>query len=320
MKKRFFVALILVAVVAAALSFIVPAAPNIGLGSVWDKAISFVRGGSEEKSDTKKTESAEKTSSSETKKEATDNKTGNANNPAIGDLSNQKHAHQNPTADEKLFILAVKNNDIGTATQMLKKGVDVDGVWPGIGSYSSSATVFSIALQGKNMDMMQFLRKNGADVSGYYDYNNNRVCYLECATRNSYNADATIIQFLLNEGADVNGTTSRNDGVKVAAIDNCAKTGSERSIPVTQLLIEKGAYLENKDAEGFTPFLKSIDRKNIVLARVFADGGADLSAKDKKGRDGLQIAIDNNNLQLYKDVQEIMNQGQKPSKYRPSKS
>ncbi len=125
----------------------------------------------------------------------------------------------------------------------------------------------------------------------------------------------------MNEGADVNGYTSRNVGVKVMAIDNCARRKSpERDTPVVQLLIEKGTYLENKDAEGFTPFLKSIDHNNIVLARVFAAGGADLGAKDKKGRDGLQIAIDNNNLQLYKDVQEIMNQGQKPSKYRPSNS
>ncbi len=315
MKKRFFIALILVVVVAAALPLAIPAVQQAGFGNVFNGLIGG--NGNESNPTTAKTPAP----APESKKETTAKQDGNTNSaPSASELSNQKHAHQNPTADEKLFILAVKNNDIGTATQMLKKGVDVDGVWPGIGSYSSSATAFSIALQGKNMDMLKFLRQNGADVNGYYDYKNNRVCYLECATRDSYNADATIIQFLLNEGADVNGYTSRNDGVKVMAIDNCAKTGSERSIPVTQLLIEKGAYLENKDAEGFTPFLKSIDRKNVVMAKVFADGGADLSAKDKKGRDGLQIAIDNNNLQLYKDVQEVMNQGQKPSKYRPSNS
>ncbi len=315
MKKRFFVALILVAVVAAAMPFAIPAVQQMGVGNVFNGLI----GGNSNESN--KTTIETPAPAPEGKKETDAKKGDNTNGaPSTSELSNQKHAHQNPTADEKLFILAVKNNDIGTATQMLKKGVDVDGVWPGIGSYSSSATAFSIALQGKNMDMLQFLRQNGADVNGYYDYNNNRFCYLECATR-SASTDINIIQFLLNEGADVNGYTSRNDGVKVMAINNCAgRKSPERDTPVVQLLIEKGAYLENKDAEGFTPFLKSIDHNNIVMARVFAAGGADLGAKDKKGRDGLQIAIDNNNLQLYKDVQEIMNQGQKPSKYRPSNS
>ena len=169
------------------------------------------------------------------------------------------------------------------------------------------------------MDMMQLLQKNGADVNGYYDYNNHRYCYLERLTSSAYDMDIDIMKYLLNCGADVNGYTSRSDGGKIMAIDNCASRKTpERDAPVAQFLMEQGAFLENKDEQGFTPFLRSIDRNNIAMIRIFADGGADLSAKDKKGRDALQIAIDNKDLQLYKDVQEVMNQGQKPSKYRPS--
>ncbi len=314
MKKRFFIVLILVVAVAASLPFAIPVIQQMGFGNV----LNGLMGGNINESN--QTTAKKPAPVPEGKKE-TDTKKGDNTNgsPSTSELSNQKHAHQTPNTDEKLFILAVKNNDIGTAEKMLKAGVDVNGVWPGVGSYSSNATAFSVALREKNMDMMQFLRKNGADIDGYYDYNNYRFCYLECATSTS-NMDINVIQFLLNEGADVNGYTSRNDGVKIMAIDNCARYLTERATPVAQLLIEKGAYLENKDDQGFTPFLKSIDHNNIAMARIFAAGGADLGAKDKKGRDSLQIAIDNKNLQLYKDVQEIMNQGQKPSKYRPSNS
>ena len=117
-----------------------------------------------------------------------------------------------------------------------------------------------------------------------------------------YDMDIDIVKYLLNCGADVNGSTNQNNGVKVMAIDNCASRKSpERDAPVAQFLMEQGAFLENKDNQGFTPFLRSIDRNNIEMVRIFAAGGADLGAKDKKGRDGLQIAIDNKDLQLYKD-------------------
>lgn len=314
MKKRFFLALILVAVVAAALPFVIPAAQNTSVGNV----LSGLMG----ESNKAKTESDSETPTPtpEAKKETNNTNSSNAKNDPTSELSNQSHARKNPNANEKLFLLAVKSNDIGTAEQMLKAGVDVNGVWPDAHSYSSSATAFSVALREKNMDMMQLLQKNGADVNGYYDYNNHRYCYLERATSSAYDMDIEIIKYLLNCGADVNGYTSRNDGIKIMAIDNCASRKSpERDAPIAQFLIEQGAFLENKDDQGFTPFLRSIDRNNIAMIRIFADGGADLSAKDKKGRDALQIAIDNKDLQLYKDVQEVMNQGQKPSKYRPSK-
>ena len=307
MKKRFFVALVFVAVVAAALPFAIPAIQQTGIGSV----LSGLMGGNGNESN--KTTAETSAPAPKSKKEMTAKQDGNTNGvPSPSELSNQKHAHQTPNANEKLFLLAVKNNDLGTAEQMLKAGVDVDGVWPGINSYSSGGTAYSAALREKNLDMMQFLRKNGADIEGYYDYNNKRVCYLECATRS--NLDINIVQFLLHEGADVNGYTDWGDGRKTTAIDNCAEKSTERAIPIVQLLIEKGAYIENTDEHGFTPFLQSINKNNTKMMQMLADGGANLSAKDKKGRDGLQIAVDNNNLQLYKDVQEVISQGQKPSK------
>lgn len=312
MKKRFLVAVVLVAVVAAALPFVIPVVQNTSIGNI----LNGVMGGSKNEAANTESTSGTPAPSPEAKKETNEEKSGNTQSDPKDMLSNQSHAHKNPNANEKLFLLAVKSNDIGTAEQMLKAGVDVNGVWPDANSYSTSATAFSVALRGKNLDMMQFLLKNGADVNGYYDYNNYRYCYLERATNSE--KDIEIVKFLLNNGADVNGYTSRNDGVKTMAIDNCTSKSSERHAAVAQLLIEQGAYLENKDEEGFTPFLRAINQYSSTMMRIFAAAGADLSAKDKKGRDGLQIAIDNKDLQLYKDVQEVMNQGQKPSKYRPS--
>ena len=254
---------------------------------------------------------------------------GNSGGGALSGLSNQQHAHPHPNANEKLFILAVQNNDIGTAQEMLNAGVDINGVYT-LREYSDDhLTAFAVALYNKNLDMMQFLLENGADVNGYYNYDNLHISYLEAATSTKYDMDINVVQFLLDWGADINGYTDNrmhSECRKTMALDCVTGANllrglaSNIDIPVMQLLIERGAYLENRDDNGLTPFLRCIEWKSSQQAKILADAGANINAKDKKGRNALQIAIDTQDLQLYKEVQEIMAQGQQPSQYQPSGS
>ena len=82
---------------------------------------------------------------------------GNSGNGGglFGGLSNQKHARENPTSEEKLFMLAVEQNDFETAQQMLDAGVDINGVYPG--GYPNGRTAFGVAISNGNREMMQFL-------------------------------------------------------------------------------------------------------------------------------------------------------------------
>ena len=239
---------------------------------------------------------------------------------SLGGLSNQQHAHPKPNDHEKLFMLAVEKNDIGTVGEMLNAGVDVNGVYPGsLVVYHGGQTAFFIAMENKYYEMMQFLLENGADINGFYSYDNHHFSYLEIST-NGQRHDIEIIQFLVNAGADVNSPSWRRDH-NVLAIDNLP--GQFQSLPVlceiAELLIEHGAYLENKDSAGQTPFLAAVNHKRDQLMNVLADGGANIHAKDRQGRNALQIALDSRDLQFYKQVEELMNRGQQPSQYQPSK-
>lgn len=241
---------------------------------------------------------------------------------AIGGLSNQQHAHPNPNNNEKLFMLAVEKNDIGTVSEMLNAGVDVNGVYPGTASarYTKGRTAFVTALSNNNRDIMQLLLENGADPSGFYTHDNKHISYLELIAHSTRDADLT--QFLIDWGADVNGYTDKSNDDKVTPIYTCAashRISQDAASVMAQLLIEHGAFLESKDYWGYTPFLKAVDMGSYRVIDVLADGGANLNAKNKQGKNALQIALDKNDLQLYKHVEDIMARGQQPSQYQPSK-
>ena len=85
---------------------------------------------------------------------------GNSGNGGglFGGLSNQKHARENPTSEEKLFMLAVEQNDFETAQQMLDAGVDINGVYPG--GYPNGRTAFGVAISNGNTIQFPFLTLN----------------------------------------------------------------------------------------------------------------------------------------------------------------
>ena len=234
---------------------------------------------------------------------------------SLGGLSNQQHAHPHPNDNEKLFMLAVEKNDIGTASDMLNAGVDINGVYPD--GYTGQ-TALILAIRNRNYDMMQFLLENGANVNGYYSYKNHFISYMERIT--DAHGEIELLQFFINWGADVNCASDRKDGRKRYPIDNSTERhawDNEDSV-ITQFLIDHGAYTENKDSDGRTPFLRVVSGRKIKLMNILADGGANINAKDNRGQSALQIALDLNDLQLYKEVQDIMARGQQPSQYQPS--
>lgn len=251
------------------------------------------------------------------------NKSGNSGGGLFGGLSNQKHARENPTSEEKLFMLAVEKNDFDTAQQMLDAGVDINGVYPGNSRLSSGLgkTALSTALFYENRDMMQFLLERGANIKGWYLYSGDYVSYLESYLRvHNGHGDTTLIQYMLDWGTTVNEYSVDDKGKKTYPIDHCSVENSDRNCYTTQFLIDHGAYTENPGYNGMTPFLAAVYSNQSRIVSILANGGANINARDNKGRNASQIAIDNKNMTMYKIVQDIMSRGQQPSKYQELKA
>lgn len=249
---------------------------------------------------------------------------------SVGGLSNQQHAHPHPNDNEKLFMIAVANSDIETVATMLNAGVDINGVYPdhinNLRFILCGKTALLDALQNQDYEMMRFLIENGADLSGFYTYENKFVSYMVYATSRRNRVE--LANFLIELGADVN--IPSDDGLgqsgKFYPMDNCVASCPHGHIALfsneihelASFLINQGAYTENKVYNGYTPFLCAADNKDVKLLNILANGGANINARDDKGRNALQIALDGKNLQFYREVEAVMARGQQPSQYQPS--
>lgn len=249
------------------------------------------------------------------------NKSGNSSGGQLSGLSNQKHAHPNPTDNEKLFLLAVKNNDFNTVQSMLDAGVDINGVY-----FAESETALGASLY--NREMMQFLLERGADVNGYYDIKSgDHWSYLNIV---AFDLDYDTAKYLFDWGADPNdaflagnvaryGSICRGGASLHFALSKALAEGPAKN-NIIQLLLDRGANPDIKNRDGETAYIYAIKHNSLDVIQILAQGGADLNARDEHGRTALQIALDKKDLQLCKVVQDIMARGQQPSKYQELKA
>ena len=243
---------------------------------------------------------------------------GSSNGGLFGKLSNQKHAHPNPTENEKLFLLAVKSNDFNTVQSMLDAGVDINGVY--FSGKSENALMDALY----NREMMQFLLERGADVNGFYVIDSEEHwSYLNIA---AFDQDYDTVKYLLDWGANPNdaylssniaryGTIFPGGASLHFALSKALAETMDR-YNIVELLLDHGANPDSKNRNGETAYIYAVKHNSIEVIRLLAKGGADLNARDEHGRTAMQIALDTENIQLYKVIQEINALGQQPSKYK----
>ena len=256
--------------------------------------------------------------------------------------AHQEHARKNMTDNEKLFIVAIKNNDIAVVKSMIDAGVDINGVFSApqiantIHAYMGhNYSPLEVALFNKHYDIVQLLLENGADVSGFYDYDGRHFSYVEMTAHHLLGME--FMQLLLAWGADINGTSEYSEGIKVNALSSLVSNylhlapAKEAMYEMITFLMNNGIDPENHiDADfsrDLTPFLFVASSTNAfnsyridseALWRL-ANGGCDIYACDGNGKNALQRALDSGDYENYKTVEEVFTRGQQPSQYQPSK-
>lgn len=235
----------------------------------------------------------------------------------LATLGYQKHAHKNMTNEEKLFMLAVKKGDVQTAKQMIDAGVDINGVYDN--NFSGHTALF-VALENFDRNMQQMLLENGADVTGFYRYDNVFCAYLVYLSKRSTpyieKECYETFQYLHNWGAPINVTGSGYEyGYDCKFVDN-AITLLDVHHPNKGILyyaINEGINLDHRRSDGFTPYLAAVYYGNIEVANLLAANGADIYALDNERNNAESLALSRNNLEMYKTVKAINARGQQPS-------
>ena len=146
-----------------------------------------------------------------------------------------------------------------------------------IGGYNMTPAV--AALAGRHFQLAEVLHRNGSSVAprGFSD-----TTPLHAAAKKG---DLEMIQVLLEYGVDVNAQTSF-----CSTPLNFASRGSHDDARVARLLIERGADLNIRGFQGFSPLHQASNDSRIQMARVLIEHGANVEVKDDEDRTPLDIA------------------------------
>lgn len=230
------------------------------------------------------------------------------------------HWYKTPNEQQKLFMLAIHDGDYATVKDLIDAGLDVNGVYEdGWGG----ATPLVVALNQGHREIMQLLLENGADPTGYYEFNGNHLLYLNVAAKKHMGLE--VIQYLHNWGADINATCEKSDyldqlkGNALTVLINSAYGywGGSDDLEVVAYLLDQGINPDVPDKNKETAFVIAVKWRYYELMDLLANRGANVYATNYANKNAAEMALGMNDLQLYKHVKWLMDRGNQPSNYQP---
>ena len=158
-------------------------------------------------------------------------------------------------------------------------GALVDGGVPVNARAYDGSTPLHAAVEDGIPEMIAFLLKKGADVNARDDAGKTPLCL---AFERQGDDQAAKIKALLDGGVNPNLADDKG----VAPLHLAAERGKDSTATV-KLLLGKGAKTDVRNHDGETPLHLA---KDVAAATALLDAGADMNAKDEKGRTALFAA------------------------------
>ena len=219
------------------------------------------------------------------------------------------------TAGKSPLAEAVVAGKFEIAKKLLASGADPNT------SDSNGVTVLMDAIRGCSKDSVQLLLGYGANPN--VQEVNGRNAYHEAA----FMGEKEIIKLIRKAGGnplsrDKQGTTPFSIVLKkdISIIrevlgNNYTITDSDGNTPVhivvkakastqlLQVLIEEGYPVDTRNADGYTALNYAIENNDVKTAVVLLENGANpFQMIDKKGKNGISIALDKKNKQMISNI------------------
>ena len=174
------------------------------------------------------------------------------------------------SSEESAFFRAIQTGNIEEVRKMIDADFNIKQKyrWFG-GDICSFSTPLHIAAQFNNLEIMQFLLDQGADVNSIVQ----GITPLGFAASNN---KKEAVEFLLKKGAKVDLGSQSPLWLLAARYSNA-------NIEVAQILINAGANVNFKIDIGRTPLHLAVEGSNIELVDLLIKHGADINARENDG-------------------------------------
>jgi ankyrin repeat protein len=170
-----------------------------------------------------------------------------------------------------LVYIAAEAGKLPVLKWTVSKGLSVE-------EPDSGGTTPLIRAAGRNLDCVQFLLDQGANLNAHGKQGDSALS--QAISRDKLD----VFKFLIAKGADIGGVDSNNATLLLLS-------ARKRSPEFARILLGKGADLNAKDKRGLTPLHRAADtRSAIETLKLLLEKGADRSAKDKDGKTPLDCA------------------------------
>ena len=173
---------------------------------------------------------------------------------------------------QKLSVLEMQNNNLGTATTVLEANNIIN-----INEMTCGLSELYIAVSMGNATVVDALIAAGADVNKADEY---ECTPLLCAASNG---DVTVVDALIAAGADVNKANEYESTPLLRAIRN----GDEK---VVAALIAAGADVNMVNESGWTPLFWAASEGNATVVAALIAAGANVNMVNKFGWTPLHFA------------------------------
>jgi len=151
---------------------------------------------------------------------------------------------------------------ISTVRLLLGNGADPDSITQG--GHTPLSDVITI---GGNKDIIRLLLEHGANPDGP------EKCFEPPVVAAAGRSDLGLLTELLKRGADPNRTGSLGE----------LALGYTSSVVCARLLLQYGARVNLRNAEGHTPLFRNLVIGRLGLLKCYIEAGADVNVRDKFG-------------------------------------
>lgn len=204
-------------------------------------------------------------------------------------LANEKNDH----GANLLLMAAASLKNEEELNFFLSKGLALDS------KDEDGNGIFNYASKKGNIDFLKLLIEKGVDYKTLNNQGGNAFLFASQGGR-GYSNPIAVYEYLASLGLEPNIVT------KTGSTPLHRLANNNKNAAIFKFFLAAGADVNQKDAEGNTPFLNAASRNNLAIVQLLAISVMDFNISNAEGQTPLLLAIKNNQADV---VQFLLEKG-----------